>query len=324
MSSYAVNERGVAHARELIDARQYVLDSNWGDIQPRAAQENAYLDSHTWEEYAAWHLGLTEGAADETKARYAFVCGDFRRVHRSGLIACVYRAAEWRHKAVERAAYDLLQRLDAAVPVVHGDHRRRAVRGRRARRDALAAVLPAAVELARAGGGRATRRRRRAAAADRRRPAALVPGVGRASCACSSLQTGVFSGPLGQRRRASSTSTPRRVVREVQEPRWLYTPALRPDRDPVQGARRPARMVALWMIGFEDEPHQSARSHRRDLRRDVRAGDRPDRHGRPPGRRPGDRRRVRPRTAGDRRPNFHVYAAEWTRTGWRSSSTTST
>ena len=28
------------------------------------------------------------------------------------LIACVYRAAEWRHKAVELAAHDLLQRLD--------------------------------------------------------------------------------------------------------------------------------------------------------------------------------------------------------------------
>jgi hypothetical protein len=40
------------------------------------------------------------------------VFGDFRRVHRTGLIACVYRAAEWRHKEVERAAYDLLQRLD--------------------------------------------------------------------------------------------------------------------------------------------------------------------------------------------------------------------
>ena len=28
----------------------------------------------------------------ETKARYAFVYGDFRRVHRMGLIACRYRA----------------------------------------------------------------------------------------------------------------------------------------------------------------------------------------------------------------------------------------
>jgi hypothetical protein len=89
-----------------------VLTSDWGDKQPRAAAQNAYLESHTWDEYAAWHLGLTDGAPDHTKARYAFVYGDFRRVHRTGLIACVYRAAEWRHKEVELAAHDLLQLLD--------------------------------------------------------------------------------------------------------------------------------------------------------------------------------------------------------------------
>jgi hypothetical protein len=113
-NTYALNERAVAHARELIDARQYVLDSDWGVLQPRAAEENAYLESHSWEEYAAWHLGLTDGAADGTKARYGFVYGDFRRVHRSGIIACHYRAAEWRHKAIELAAHELLQALDAA------------------------------------------------------------------------------------------------------------------------------------------------------------------------------------------------------------------
>jgi len=112
MASYAVNEAAVARARERIQARQYVLDSDWGDAQPSAADENAYLESHSWEDYASWHLGLTEGAADETKARYAFVCGDFRRVHRTALIACVYRASEWRHKDVELAAHDLLQLLD--------------------------------------------------------------------------------------------------------------------------------------------------------------------------------------------------------------------
>ena len=89
-----------------------MLDSDWGDVQPTAAEQNAYLERHPWDEYAGWHLGLTEGAADETKARYAFVYGDFRRLHRSGLIACHYRAAEWRHKAVELAAHELLQELD--------------------------------------------------------------------------------------------------------------------------------------------------------------------------------------------------------------------
>jgi hypothetical protein len=112
VASYTVNKAAVAHARELIEARQYVLDSDWGEVQPRADDENRYLESHSWDEYAQWFLGLTDGAKDETKARYAFVYGDFRRIHRSGVIACLYRAAEWRHKDVERAAYDLLQRLD--------------------------------------------------------------------------------------------------------------------------------------------------------------------------------------------------------------------
>ena len=112
MASYLLNEAAVAKARELIDARQYVLDSDWGEVQPRADAQNAYLESHSWDEYAQWHLGLTEGANDGTKARHAFVYGDLRRVHRSGLIACVYRASEWRHKKVELAAHDLLQRLD--------------------------------------------------------------------------------------------------------------------------------------------------------------------------------------------------------------------
>ncbi len=114
MASYSVNPAGVARARELIEARQYVLDSEWGEVQPNAKAENHYLDGHSWEEYSGWHLGLTEGANEETKARYAFVYGDFRRIHRMGLIACHYRAAEWRHKEIELAAHDLLQRLDSA------------------------------------------------------------------------------------------------------------------------------------------------------------------------------------------------------------------
>ena len=79
MASYTVNESAVAHARQLIDARQYVLNSDWGDVQPNAEAQNAYLERHSWAEYAEWHLGLTDGANEETKARYAFVYGDLRR-----------------------------------------------------------------------------------------------------------------------------------------------------------------------------------------------------------------------------------------------------
>lgn len=112
MASYSVNPAAVERARSLIAGHQYVRDSDWGESQPTAADKNAFLESHPWDAYAEWYLGLTAGASDETKGRYAFGYGDFRRVHRSGLIACVYRAAEWRHKDVELAAHDLLQYLD--------------------------------------------------------------------------------------------------------------------------------------------------------------------------------------------------------------------
>jgi len=110
--TYSLNPRAVEHAKRLIASRQYVLRSDWGLRQPRAETENRYLDSHSWEEYGAWHLGLTDGAPDDTKARYAFVFGDLRRLHRSGIVASYYRAAEWGHREIYVAAHELLLLLD--------------------------------------------------------------------------------------------------------------------------------------------------------------------------------------------------------------------
>jgi hypothetical protein len=109
---YTVNRAAVEHAHRLIEAKRYVLRSDWDEVQPSAKEQNAFLKRHSWDEYGAWYLGLTDGATDETKSRYGFVLGDFKRIHRSGIIACQYRAAEWRHKAVELAAHELLQALD--------------------------------------------------------------------------------------------------------------------------------------------------------------------------------------------------------------------
>ena len=120
MPTYKVNDAAFRHARELIENRRYVLRSDWGERQPTTAdqnrysplRQNRYLKTHSWDEYGEWHLGLTVGPGDETKVRYAFVFGDFRRIHRTGIIAVHFRAAEWRHKAVELAAHELLQILD--------------------------------------------------------------------------------------------------------------------------------------------------------------------------------------------------------------------
>ncbi|MEI2776177.1 MAG: hypothetical protein V9G19_09440 [Tetrasphaera sp.] len=115
MAKYHVNDEAVRFAEELIHKRRYVLKSQWTEANPDAEAENAYLDKHGWDDYGRWFLGLTDGAAEETKGRYAFGFGDFSRLHRSALIACVYRAAEWNHKDVELAAHELLQKLDAAT-----------------------------------------------------------------------------------------------------------------------------------------------------------------------------------------------------------------
>ena len=90
-----------------------MLDSDWGDVQPTAADENAFLESHAWDEYAEWHLGLTEGAADETKARYAFVYGDFRRVHRDGSspVCTAHPSGATRTSSSPRMLLQLLDRV---------------------------------------------------------------------------------------------------------------------------------------------------------------------------------------------------------------------
>jgi Glycosyl hydrolases family 16 len=73
----------------------------------------------------------------------------------------------------------------------------------------------------------------------------------------SSLQTGVFAGPpgsaLGQHR-----FDLRAVVREAQENRRLYTPQYGRIELRAKASEDPSTMVALWMIGYEDEPERSA------------------------------------------------------------------
>ena len=91
-------------------------------MQPGAREQNAFLKTHSWEEYATWHLALTEGADEQLKGVLRVRLRGFRRLHRIGLIACHYRAAEWRDKEIELAAHELLQysterlRHSAAAP----------------------------------------------------------------------------------------------------------------------------------------------------------------------------------------------------------------
>jgi hypothetical protein len=73
----------------------------------------------------------------------------------------------------------------------------------------------------------------------------------------SSLQTGVFAGPLGSRL-GQHRFHPDAVVREEQENVRLYTPLYGRIEARLRALADPRAMVALWLIGYEDEPERSA------------------------------------------------------------------
>jgi hypothetical protein len=72
----------------------------------------------------------------------------------------------------------------------------------------------------------------------------------------SSLQTGAFAGPVGSAI-GQHRFHPDAVVREAQENVRLYTPQYGRVEVRARALDDPRAMVALWMIGYEDEPHRS-------------------------------------------------------------------
>ena len=113
MPSYRVNEAAVAQAEQLIDDGRYDDHTEWSDAAPDAATANAFIDSKGFDAFTAWHLAEDPDASEGTKGRYAFPYGDFRTVNRAALIHAKQRASQNDHDAIEKAADDLLQRLDA-------------------------------------------------------------------------------------------------------------------------------------------------------------------------------------------------------------------
>lgn len=72
----------------------------------------------------------------------------------------------------------------------------------------------------------------------------------------SSLQTGAFSGPVGSGI-GQHRFHPAAVVREAQPNVRLYTPQYGRIELGARATDDPRSMVALWLIGYEDEPERS-------------------------------------------------------------------
>ncbi|HEV8459755.1 MAG TPA: glycoside hydrolase family 16 protein [Gaiellaceae bacterium] len=72
----------------------------------------------------------------------------------------------------------------------------------------------------------------------------------------SSIQTGLFAGPVGSRV-GQHRFHPDAIVREAQRNVELYTPHYGRVEIRCRAVRDSAAMVAFWLIGYEDEPDRS-------------------------------------------------------------------
>jgi len=110
-----LNENTFAYAEELIAQGRVVVDKRnaWADHRPGAAEENEFIRTHDFAEYAKWHLGIDETHAGGTKGRYKFPFGDFKNVHRCGLLAVKSRAHQFGYADIEKAAIRLIEIVDS-------------------------------------------------------------------------------------------------------------------------------------------------------------------------------------------------------------------
>jgi hypothetical protein len=106
-----LNTTALTYAKELIGERHVVIDGKgaWAKDQPSTKLENEFIQRHGFGEYAKWHLGIDDRYAENTKRRYKFLYGDFKNVHRCGVLAAKARARQYGHTDIANAAAQLLE-----------------------------------------------------------------------------------------------------------------------------------------------------------------------------------------------------------------------
>ena len=105
----SLNENAFAFAAQIIKDGRVIADDKgeWNEHRPSTDKENEFIRRHGFGEYAKWYLGIDDRFAENTKRRYKFPYGDFKIVHRCGLLAVKGRARQYRYTEIENAAAEL-------------------------------------------------------------------------------------------------------------------------------------------------------------------------------------------------------------------------
>ena len=116
--SITLNRAALLNAYELISEGRVILDKKgaWQQDKPSAAQKNEFVRLRGFEEYGKWHLGIDGRHKIGSKAHYKFPFGDFKALHRCGLLAVKARAHEYGYADIEAAADKLLAEIEIKTP----------------------------------------------------------------------------------------------------------------------------------------------------------------------------------------------------------------
>jgi hypothetical protein len=104
-----LNQGAFEFAKTLIGAGHIVADERdaWSEHQPSSAQENEFIRRHGIADYAKWHLGIDPDESEESKGRYKFPYGDFKDIHRCGVLSAESRAGQYKYHDIQNAAAHL-------------------------------------------------------------------------------------------------------------------------------------------------------------------------------------------------------------------------
>jgi hypothetical protein len=109
-----LNRKAFNHAKKLVTEGAVARDERdaWSEHKPSTQEENEFIRKHGLAEYGRWYLGIDETKDAENKGHYKFPYGDFKKVHRCGVLTAESRAGQYKYLDIERAAALLHSMID--------------------------------------------------------------------------------------------------------------------------------------------------------------------------------------------------------------------
>ena len=106
-----LNQQAVEHAQNLIKGRQYERNSDWSEAQPSAQEENNFIDQNGWEAFAKMAPSVRHRGERRDQESRQVPLEDFKKLHRSALVAAKKRAGSEDYNDVQSGADRLLEML---------------------------------------------------------------------------------------------------------------------------------------------------------------------------------------------------------------------